>query len=321
MKKLQIFSLILGLILLVLLVYFSNASEVWKVILNSNKILLLFGFLAFSPILLARTARWKILVNEEISFKKIYHILAVGTLFNNLLPSKLGGLIKAILLTKEKNHRLGSSLASVLLDNIIEIFFILITSFIIIFFFITEKSNGITNSLIITSILLLGLIIGPLFLYYFLRNKEILNILLKYEKIRSLNKKYGKGFMKDLRSYMKFLTINKFLLGFLWTFVTSLIIAVSSYSIILSLNQEVGFVFVYLVSTLPFVIGIASLIPGGFGVQDASAVGILTLIGVPLSTATSIALLMRFTNYFWSVLLGIYSGLIIGFNKIKSKDI
>jgi len=284
------------------------------------KIFLLIGFLAFSPILLARTIRWQILVNKDIDFIKIYHILAVGTLFNNLLPSKLGGLIKAILLSREKKHKLGGSMASVLLDNIVEIFFIVITSFIIIFFFIADKSNGITNSLIIVTLLLLGLIIGPLFLYYLLRNKKVLEFLLKFEKFKRLNKKY-RGFFNDLRDYMKFLSVKRFLLGFLWTFVTSLIIAVSSYFLILSLDIKVGFIFIYLISTLPFIIGIASLIPGGFGVQDASVVGILTLLGVPLASATAIALLMRFVNYFWSVLLGYYSGLVIGFNKIKSKSL
>ena len=57
------------------------------------------------------------------------------------------------------------------------------------------------------------------------------------------------------------------------------------------------------------ILGVVSFIPGGFGVTEASMLGLLLKAGLALSIASSIVLISRLSGIWFSIVIGIISKL------------
>jgi len=308
MKKANI-ALVFGIVIFALLIYFSDINRIIEILKNAKPLLLMLGFcfLIFSYIL--RVFRWKILVYEDIKFQECMNILFVGTFGNRVLPLKMGGLIKAFLLSKRNNIKLGSALSSVFIDNFVEIIYVLMSSL-----FVALLMNINTDNSLIK--LMIGIFFGV-----------VSSILLTFSLWKFFGVKYVKmlipksfinkdssvlsDFLSHLKSIDRKIIIRSFVLTtFIWISQT-----ISNFFLMNSIGLRMDMYILYLISTLPIVIGIFSSIPGGLGIQELSIVGIYTSASKILaSDATSLAILIRVVDTIAIGLMGIY-----GINNIGIK--
>ncbi len=307
MKYKKYITIFIGLIVLAVLIYKANFIEVTRVIGGLNKQYLLFAFILYLPLSLLRPFRWKLFISSKTNFSTIFKIAYLGYIANRFLPSRLGALLRAVLLSKKYKIRMGYSLASIFLDNMVVILYICLSSFAVSSFFVFSASKMITQMVLFPIIFIAAMIIGFIVLYYALKSRLVTRLFLKFKKLDKLRKKYGTNLMKDFKNYFLKFNYRNLTYGVLVTIIIWLNMSLVNFFIIKASGHTIPIVFLYLASTLPAVIGIITLIPGGFGTQELSIVGILMAAGLSLPVATSVALLNRFIELIWIGGFGIYS--------------
>jgi len=295
-------SILLGIGIIALLIYLSDYKEIYKTLSQADTVLVVLAFLFYLPTYILRALRWRTLINKHVKFFDLCRILFAGNFMNRILPLKLGGIMKSILVSKYGRFGAGEGFASVFMDNVVEISFVLFSCFAIILTF--PQFEDIFRAIAGASlffVLVISLIIA--FFYFrkltdaFLRSKKLKWIYNKYEeKIRSDFKEY----FNELR--YKEVAIAYMLSAFIWGATM-----IPNYLLILSLDQEISIPFLYLITSLPVILGIASTIPGGYGIQEISVTGILILVGIPLTAATLIAILIRIVELLCTSILGVYA--------------
>ena len=310
----------IGLAIIVVLVLKSDFKEVFKLIAGIDKLYLALALIIFFFVTLLRSLRWKTFIQTKISYMYVLKATSLGILANRILPSRLGALLRAILITKKSKYKIGYSLGSVFLDNIIVVLFVSISSAIVASKFLINESRMIGQLIIWPLIFVAALIVALFIIYYILKSKFFIKIISKIRKLENIRKKYGTGMLVDFKNYFFRFKIKRLFLGLLITAPIWVGVSVVNFMILKSLNLSIGIAYLYLASGLPFIIGMITLIPGGFGTQELSMVGILISAGLPAYAATSVALLSRFIDLFWTILFGIYASFTIKIRDIKSEQ-
>jgi uncharacterized protein (TIRG00374 family) len=77
-----------------------------------------------------------------------------------------------------------------------------------------------------------------------------------------------------------------------------------AYVSVKGLGGDINFFEAVLFYTIPIIVGFVSLIPGGFGISEQTAVGVLLLANVSVAQAVSSTIIMRFTIVGLGVLYG-----------------
>jgi uncharacterized protein (TIRG00374 family) len=305
--KLKKLSLLLGALLVIILIfYFSDYKEIIGYV-KVIPIFYLFGaFAVLFAAVIFRAWRWRILIGRKVGFFELTKIQFIGLMFNRILPSKMGALFKTHYLKKTANTSYGFSFGTVFAENLVEISFVIVSCFIATLLLPTRSLEVERMIWIVFFVFAASAALFILFIEYF-PLERLFRKLLGLSFIKRRLKKRKTSFKHDFRKYMFSLRPKKILKAyfasiFIWA-------AISSANIILIKGLEVNIplIYVYLISTLPFIVGMISLVPGGLGFQEFTVVGILFGIGVPVSLATTIALLFRVVEYALFIIFGSFS--------------
>jgi glycosyltransferase 2 family protein len=249
----------------------------------------LFYFLLASFIyilsLLVSTARWKLLLPGEFTFKRLFSLYLIGSFFSSFLPGVIGGdVVKAYYLNKDAK-KLSLTLASIFMDRYlgyVSLMVIGIAAFPFAFRFFGGTvyrwvMPAIFVSFVIASFLFFGLKIGKRF-------KTVSEF---YDYFVLLGQK------KDVMA-------KAVLLSFLIQFMGFMAVAILASA----MGENIPVMLLFVI--LPIVITITSL-PisiSGLGVREGSFVILLGLIGVRPEVATSLSL-----SWFFSIFAGSLPGL------------
>ena len=249
----------------------------------------LFYFLLASFIyilsLLVSTARWKLLLPGEFTFKRLFSLYLIGSFFSSFLPGVIGGdVVKAYYLNKDAK-KLSLTLASIFMDRYLGYVSLMVIG-IAAFPFALRFFGGtvyrwvmpaIFVSFVIASFLFFGLKIGKRF-------KTVSEF---YDYFVLLGQK------KDVMT-------KAVLLSFLIQFMGFMAVAILASA----MGENIPVMLLFVI--LPIVITITSL-PisiSGLGVREGSFVILLGLIGVRPEVATSLSL-----SWFFSIFTGSLPGL------------
>jgi uncharacterized protein (TIRG00374 family) len=317
MKLKKYIGVTVGVILVVVLIYTANIKEIIRTISGLNRLYLLLAFVSYLPLSLLRPLKWKLFIKEKTSYKYIFKISYLGYVANRLFPSRLGALLRAVLLSKKYKFSMGFSVASIFLDNIIVILYISLSSFIISSLFVFKGREIINQMIIWPIVFIVSIIGGVVVLYYILKSSYVTKIISRVRKLDKLREKYGVNIIRDFKNYFLRLDYKNLACGVLVTAIIWFNMALVNLLIIKSSGNSINFVFLYLASTLPAMIGIVTMIPGGFGTQEISIVGILVGAGLSLPIATSVALLNRFIEMIWIICFGVYSSVSFNAESLK----
>jgi len=310
----RFFLLILGLLIVAFLFLSSEPDKIFQVVSEAEMPLLACALASFFPILFIRALRWHALLGGKVSYPRLFGFLCIGNLANNVLPSKLGALVKTVLVKKEGISG-GESIGSVFLDNIIELSFLGFSSA---FVAVIIGSDSFLNEGI-----LIGLFLFVLVILAF-RFDFLVRLMRKIRRFRDFEGKYIKKGVEDFKRYNKKTLLSKPLV--LWAFVLTAASWASfgavNLMIVNSLGYGIDIWYVFLASTFPVLVGVLTLLPGGLGTQDASMAGIFVMAGLPTEIAVSAALLSRVAWSGWSILSGLVSLSMLNLNlKNEAKGV
>src|SRR3990167_1904116 len=100
-------SLIIGILGIAALILFSDYRAVLRAMQEMQISYLLLGFCVFFFSLLLRGTRWNAITLDTKDTKALYFICFLGNAMNRILPSKLGGLVKAYLYAQREKKPLA----------------------------------------------------------------------------------------------------------------------------------------------------------------------------------------------------------------------
>ena len=131
-KKTFLIGIIFGVVLFFLAIADTDFQAVFSLLSRINPLPLIFGFLFLATGLFLKTWRWRILLNYEVLASKLFAILTIGYLVNNLLPARAGELARIYLVGRREKVGLAKTIGSIVAEKLIDTFIlILILIFII----------------------------------------------------------------------------------------------------------------------------------------------------------------------------------------------
>ncbi|MCH7494725.1 MAG: flippase-like domain-containing protein [Candidatus Marinimicrobia bacterium] len=119
--------LIAGLIISIVFLYFAfrdvNWQEFSRSLLSVNFVWLIPAAISVIASFVIRAIRWKMLIDpvQKVSYGKTFSATMIGYMGNNILPFRLGDLLRAYVFSKKTGLSKSSTLASLLLERILDL--------------------------------------------------------------------------------------------------------------------------------------------------------------------------------------------------------
>ncbi|MCL7965050.1 MAG: flippase-like domain-containing protein [marine benthic group bacterium] len=100
-----------------------SAAEVWHELTQSNPLWLLLAVVLATLSFVLRAIRWRVLLEpayDGTSFDSRFGAVCIGFAVNNVLPARLGEFTRAFALTRTEPIPLGASIASLIVERILD---------------------------------------------------------------------------------------------------------------------------------------------------------------------------------------------------------
>ena len=318
----KIIPLLIALILLFGLIYFSDASRIYHTLIKTN----LYFFLAAVGLWLVthiiKVVRWKYLLsrnNVDITFASAFKVFTASGFVSNITPAKMGEPLKSFILKKNNGVKISKSIPSIFFERVFDIVSLIVLS-LIAAFFLTRTVASVQYWFLVSIAVYAVLIVVALFvlisrkrtLYVFSRIYKVFSFL---PKIRRFDKRFGSFVSNFHNSFIAYK--SKRVYGF--AFLLSLSIWIIEGIILFILFMSFGFD-VTLASTI-FIVPVATLVsvitflPGGIGSSEIITVLFFSsLFGLTFTEVTSVAIVSRISTFWVSTFLGAAI-----FSKLKYK--
>ncbi|MFH1587664.1 MAG: lysylphosphatidylglycerol synthase transmembrane domain-containing protein [Candidatus Diapherotrites archaeon] len=317
-KKLTSYLFLIGIILFLAIVWTIGIDKILATILGVD----LFYFaiaLVFVLLLLAiKAMKWKILLEAfdvNISFIDIAKLWLIGFFLGFLSPGKVGDFYRARYLKQDTGLSTGKSFASVMVERILDIFFLFIAGFVglIIFSFSFQLQESML-------FLVVAFFLAFVAVVYLLTRRKLLSTLARPFFNRFVPEEYKDRLKGSYNEFFEGLKVYKGKKSILVKAVILLLISwvlnfVQVYFIALAFGINVSFEFLSLILPILFLVEILPISFSGLGTRDAAAIFFLGFKLVPAELAVSFSLGIVIVNLF-SALLGLGF-----FNLRKMKEV
>src|SRR5258708_26118289 len=109
-----------------------NLAEVWNQITHANFWWLIPGVLVYFLAVWGRTWRWPYLLRplKEVPLRKLFPIVVIGYMGNNVYPFRAGEVIRAYVLRRNEGVKITASLATIIVERIFDGLVMLIFVFV-----------------------------------------------------------------------------------------------------------------------------------------------------------------------------------------------
>ncbi len=319
---------VIWLVLFIALFSLFGLKETVLVLKHSNPFMLLAAFITVIIATFVTVGSWKTVLNGmnyKIKFKKLFEVMMAGFFIDNLLPNiaPAGELSMAYFLSKKEKVPLHDSFTSIIIQT--TAWFVGFTSLasclVVLLFF--EKVIPFQIAVLMGFLITCFILILLLILYLVFKPKKAEELLLwivrsvfklglKFtrfkhfeeeaiefieENVRSFNYAFRKQRKKKLLAKASLLmALHHFLIIF------------SFYLVVVSFGVKTGFLQASAVFLLVYMISLLSMIPGQFGIYEATAIPLIGMNSSMLNGAlvTSAA---RLLHYWFIVFLGGYYAL------------
>lgn len=271
-----------------------------------------------------RAKRWGVILEpvKKIGSYRLFSATSIGFMANNILPARIGEVIKAFILGKEEKISVSTSFATIILERLLDLSIIFIFMFFVLYganlpfanskVEIILKQGGATLLFVFLSILVL--------LFYFKSHQKFFKEI-AHSIVRPLSLKMADKISSLLDSFVSGLSIVKkgkhlFFLTF-YSFIIWSLSALPIHLILISFGYVLPFtVSLFILVILALTVAIPSA-PGFIGTfHYACAMG-LELFKIPQGEALSIAIVLHAINFFPVTLLGFY---FLWKNKLSLSD-
>ena len=123
MKRWQV---LLGLAISALFLFFAlrgmHLPEIWETLRTAKVVWILPGIPIYFFGLWLRSLRWRIFLQpiKKLPIQRLFPIIAIGYMGNNIYPARLGELVRSAILKKEDDIAVSASLATIIIERILD---------------------------------------------------------------------------------------------------------------------------------------------------------------------------------------------------------
>ncbi len=294
-----------------------NWSDLWMTLGNIDLRFLGGAVLLFVISVLIRAWRWQLLVRpvKKTGFHLLFAIMNIGYMSNNLLPFRLGELIRAHLLGTKAEISRVSALATVIVERVLDMLGLLLLVCLTLFLFRFPSGTirtDITIGLGVIVVMLLLLLLGSIFLRRTTKR-------LVFTVTELLSRRWRKKVLKMTDAFLDGLEILRSAGHYFSLFVSTILM----WGCYLGISWLTFYAFGLNSSSYPLLHGnlaLASLVvltlssigmaipsaPGAVGTYHASTQLALSFFAVPGRVAIPFAIILHLTSYIILCLLGFY---------------
>ncbi|OYT43285.1 MAG: hypothetical protein B6U88_01450 [Candidatus Aenigmarchaeota archaeon ex4484_56] len=315
--------ILIGLLLLSIVIYFSGGMEVLNLIFSVNFIYLVIAILCEFIIIILFTIRLKsILYNQKykLPVKEIFKILLAGSAVNQLTPVlKIGGEPLKVYYLSKKEVPTSKASASIIVEIVSELASLYIFLLLLVLFLSFYKYLPLDYLYIEVFITLLFIVSVVVSFKFMLSEKRVENFIRKYLL------KVFKGRGNDVKVSSKLFSytiLNLFkdkklcFCIFSLSFLARIFEILRLYFIFLAINFNLNLFLILVFWVLQILFSMIPWLPGGLGLVEGGTISTLALLGISTKYSSSIVLLDRFIGLWIPVLTGLIS---VKFIKISRK--
>lgn len=301
----------LGVLVSAVFLYFAlvglKLDEVWRTMRDANYWWILPGVLVYFLAVWGRTWRWHYLLLsiEKIPLTRLFPVVVIGYMGNNVYPARAGELIRAYVLKKKEGVSISASLATIIVERIFDGVVMLFFVFVSLPF--APMDPSLRRVVIWSSLLFFGAL-GVFFVLA--ASPERTQVLYRWlverfvpARLRPQVNGMLDRFMLGLRSLRRGQDV-------LMIFVTSVFIWLTEttkyWFVMHGFDFQVPF---YVLMLMTAVVNLATTIPstpGYVGTFDAPGIRILERFGVPGPIAAGYTLVLHAALWLPITLLGFY---------------
>jgi glycosyltransferase 2 family protein len=306
--------MVISLILLFLAFRNQNFNAVWKVVRTAKYIWLLPGVAVYLLALWARAWRWHYLLRplKLISTNKMFPIVTIGYMGNNIYPYRAGEVLRAYILRKREGVPMSASLATIIVERVFD--GVVMLGFV--FLNLPELARLTTTSGFIGDIQTLtlwgaGIFLGVLVVFLLaamLPHRALATATWVIDhilpvKIRQKTQEITNRFLGGLESLRSPRDVAMVLL----TSVVIWLLETGKYWLVMhAFPFQVSFFALMLMNGIVNLATTIPSAPGYVGTFDAPGIALLTAYNVPVAVATGYTLLLHAALWLPPTLLGAY---------------
>ncbi len=264
--------------------------------------------------LMIRAYRWKLFFpnHQAIKFKSLWISVCIGYMANNVLPFRMGEIIRAWILGKKENRTISESFGTIVMERVFDILSILIL-FIAFIFYFSLKSNQtnvvLPDWLVDGAWLLAGISIIALFFLFCLNCWTDPSLRFLRTLMTPFPKRFTEPIIHLIHSFIQGLSIFSSFYSMLAAYLLSMVIwidlAYAYYFMFQAVNiQATVLISMFLIVGLAFAVSIPSA-PGFIGTFHFVGKQILIIMGLKGSIEAYV-LLAHAMAYIPVVLLGLF---------------
>lgn len=245
-----------------------------------------------------RTIRWVFLISKEynVPFEDLFKVNILGYAANNLLPLRLGEIVRAQILYKSFSIPRSFSIGSIFIERFFDL--ISIIFYLFVGYFINFGNFNLILRFTNIYVLILICILLLIFIFYKFKIFIKINFLIKDFKFYY----HIKNFFKSFKHLTPFMFFKVFGLSILIWLVEIFVLQ----ALLLLLNKSNSFtISLFTVPILNLGLLIPSA-PGYLGVFQSGFVFAFEILGIDKALGLSVSIIFHFIQYMPVTLLGIY---------------
>jgi uncharacterized protein (TIRG00374 family) len=297
--------------LIFVVVAFRNVKldEVAMALTQANYAYLLPALVAYFAGVWVRSLRWSYLLQpiKGLSAGRLFPVVVIGYMANDVLPARLGELVRAYVLGEKERVSKTGTLATIVVERLFDGLVMLV--FMAVALALVPPVKSTASDLLITALRVGSVIfVGSLFVFLAIASSHSLALQAIARVGRFLPARVGTPIGRLSISFLSGLTILRDWRGamavFSLTILAWLCEAVMYYIIMLGFPFAVSFVVLVLTTALANLWTIVPSTPGYVGTFDAPVILVLVLYGVDQSVAASYTIVLHAALIIPVVLLG-----------------
>ena len=313
-------SLVVGVLLLVALIWWTGIDEIGATIGSASPLWLVLSAVLVLPTYLLRAIRWKLLltpVKKNVRVSTTFWSTAVGSMVNTIIPIRLGEFVKAYILGEKEGTGFAPGLSSIVVERTLDMIGLLSIGIVTMFLVSAQAS---LSDLVVNIFIAVGALIAVILAVIIagIRKEDlIIRIITRTTCKIPLIKKYTTRItdfassliqgLKGLSQNPKMFITNISLTWILWVFQ-----AASTYLIFMAFNYPMPFVAAILGGTLMALSHILPAPPGNVGTYEAAWFTIFFALGVPENLLLATALISHLVGLIPIIIIGAISVVWVG---------
>jgi uncharacterized protein (TIRG00374 family) len=263
-----------------------------------------------------RAKRWRFLLApiKQIKISPLFHATAIGFMANNILPARIGEVLRAYVLGSREKISKTASFATIVVERLFDVFAVLLIFFLVILFmpFPPDRSQIFSQNHIrmagLGSFVLYVLILGIFLALRFHNEKanRLIGVFLKF-----LPQRFAEKVLKKISSFVSGLEIlqraKDILVVMAYSLGLWLVMGCSYYFLFLAFHLNLSILAAFfLLVVLVFGVAVPSA-PGYIGTFHWACAAAMIFLGIEDNQAKSFALLVWFVGVVPVIFLGFFS--------------